>query len=113
MVIALSFLISCRTAALNNNTAALNAVKNDRGATRALVDYHEKVSKDRIDAVMGEINETVQSNAKGIRIVRSRGGDVRWSIHMRSTSRNMTPVSELVNNAGLKDGYSLITLNKL
>lgn len=25
----------------------------------------------------------------------------------------MTQVSELINNAGLKDGYSLITLNKL
>lgn len=75
-------LIRNNTAALNNNTAALNAVKNDRGATRALIDYHEKVSKERIDAVMGEINhvqtvvnridETVQSNAKGIQIVEDR-----------------------------------------
>ena len=29
------------------------------------------------------------------------------------TELMMTRVSELVNNAGLKDGYSLITLNKL
>ena len=75
-------LVRNNTAALNNNTAALNAVKNDRGATRALIDYHEKVSKERIDAVMCEINhvqtvanridETVQSNAKGIQIVEDR-----------------------------------------
>lgn len=75
-------LVRNNTAALNNNTAALNAVKNDRGATRALIDYHEKVSKERIDAVMCEIShvqiavnridETVQSNAKGIQIVEDR-----------------------------------------
>lgn len=75
-------LVRNNTAALNNNTAALNAVKNDRGATRALIDYHEKVSKERIDAVMGEIShvqtvvnridEIVQSNAKGIQIVEDR-----------------------------------------
>lgn len=75
-------LVRNNTAALNNNTAALNAVKNDRGATRALIDYHEKVSKERIDTVIGEINhvqtvvnhidETVQSNAKGIQIVEDR-----------------------------------------
>ena len=75
-------LVRNNTAALNNNTAALNAVKNDRGATRALIDYHEKVSKERIDAVLCEIghiqtvvnriDETVTSNAEGIRIVEDR-----------------------------------------
>lgn len=75
-------LVRNNTAALNNNTAALNAVKIDRGATRALIDYHEKVSKERIETVLSEIShvqtvanridETVTNNAKGIQIVEDR-----------------------------------------
>lgn len=75
-------LVRNNTAALNNNTAALNAVKNDRGATRALIDYHEKVSKERMDNLLGEvahvqtvvnrIDSTVTSNSESIKIVEDR-----------------------------------------
>lgn len=75
-------LVRNNTAALNNNTAALNAVKNDRGATRALIDYHEKVSKERMDNLLGEvahvqtvvnrIDNTVTSNSESIKIVEDR-----------------------------------------
>ena len=75
-------LIRNNTAALNNNTAALNAVKNDRGTTRNMLDYHERVSKERNDAVLNEIahvqtvvnriDETVSSNSESIRIVEDR-----------------------------------------
>lgn len=75
-------LIRNNTAALNNNTAALEAVKNDRGATRALIEFHEKASKERIDSILDSIehvqtvinrvDETVCSNAESIKIVEDR-----------------------------------------
>lgn len=80
----LAELIRNNTAALNNNTAALEAVKNDRGQTRQLINYHEKVSKERIDAlhdelghiqtVVNRIDETVQSNDKNITIIKESKG---------------------------------------
>lgn len=76
----LAELIRNNTAALNNNTAALEAVKNDRGQTRQLINYHEKVSKERIDSlhddiahvqtVVNKIDETVQINDKNITIIK-------------------------------------------
>lgn len=80
----LAELIRNNTAALNNNTAALEAVKNDRGQTRQLINYHEKVSKERIDGlhdelghiqtVVNRIDETVQSNDKNITIIKESKG---------------------------------------
>lgn len=75
-------LIRNNTAALNNNTAALEAVKNDRGATRSLIEFHEKASKERIDAiqnsidhvqtVVNRVDEVVNINAENIKIVEDR-----------------------------------------
>lgn len=76
----LAELIRNNTAALNNNTAALEAVKNDRGQTRELIRYHESSSKERIDSlhddiahvqtVVNRIDETVQTNDKNITIIK-------------------------------------------
>ena len=78
----LAELIRNNTAALNNNTAALQAVKNDRGATRQLINYHEQVSKERIDNLVGaishvqtvvnRIDDTVSGNSEGIKIIEDR-----------------------------------------
>lgn len=75
-------LIRNNTAALNNNTAALEAVKNDRGATRQLINYHENASKERIAKIVDDIShiqttvnridETVNSNSENIRIIEDR-----------------------------------------
>lgn len=75
-------LIRNNTAALNNNTAALEAVKNDRGATRAMLEFHEKASKERIESILDSIDhvqtvinrvdEVVSSNSESIRIVEDR-----------------------------------------
>lgn len=78
----LAELIRNNTAALNNNTAALEMVKNDRGITRNMIDYHEKVSKERIDAVqesishvqtvVNRIDEIVSDNSESIKLVEDR-----------------------------------------
>lgn len=78
----LAELIRNNTAALNNNTAALEMVKNDRGITRNMIDYHEKVSKERIDAVqesishvqtiINRIDEIVSDNSENIKLVEDR-----------------------------------------
>lgn len=75
-------LIRNNTAALNNNTAALEGVKSDREVTRELINYHEKVSKERIDSVqdsirhvqivVNRIDETVSQNEKDISILKDR-----------------------------------------
>ena len=75
-------LIRNNTAALNNNTAALESVKIDRGESRRMITYHEQASKERIDAlrsdiehiqtVVNRIDETVSSNSESIRIVEDR-----------------------------------------
>lgn len=75
-------LIRNNTAALNNNTTALEMVKNDRGTTRNMLDYHERVSKERIDSVhdqlehiqtvINRVDETVSNNSESIRIVEDR-----------------------------------------
>lgn len=78
----LAELIRNNTAALNNNTAALEMVKNDRGITRNMIDYHEKMSKERINAlqesighvqtVVNRIDEIVSDNSESIKIVEDR-----------------------------------------
>ena len=78
----LAELIRNNTAALNNNTAALESVKQDRGETRRMLDYHEKVSQERIDVVRDDIahvqtvvnrvDETVSQNEKGIMVLQDR-----------------------------------------
>lgn len=78
----LAELIRNNTAALNNNTAALEMAKNDRGITRNMIDYHEKVSKERIDAVqesishvqtiVNRIDEIVSDNSENIKLVEDR-----------------------------------------
>ena len=75
-------LIRNNTAALNNNTAALESVKADRGETRRMLTYHENASKERIKAVrddlehiqtvVNRVDETVSSNSENIRIIEDR-----------------------------------------
>lgn len=78
----LAELIRNNTAALNNNTAALEAVKTDRGETRKLVNYHENLSKERIDSlkedishvqtVVNRIDDTVTTNSRTLGLIEDR-----------------------------------------
>lgn len=68
-------LIRNNTAALNNNTAALESVKADRGETRRMLTYHENASKERIEhiqTVVNRIDETVTQNEQDIGILKDR-----------------------------------------
>lgn len=69
----LSELIRNNTAALNNNTAALESVKLDRGETRRLLQYHENASKERMDHIqtmVNRIDETVSQNERDITVIK-------------------------------------------
>lgn len=71
----LAELIRNNTAALDNNTAALQSVKADRGETRRLLSYHEQASAERIhhvQEVVNRINETVTGNSRQIGIIEDR-----------------------------------------
>ena len=71
----LAELIRNNTAALNNNTAALESVKQDRGESRRMIQYHENASKERmehIQSVVNRIDETVNQNEKGIMVLTDR-----------------------------------------
>ena len=71
----LAELIRNNTAALNNNTAALESVKADRGETRRMLNYHEAASKERmehIQTVVNRIDETVSQNEKDISVIKDR-----------------------------------------
>ena len=71
----LAELIRNNTAALNNNTAALESVKQDRGESRRLIQYHESMSKERmehIQAVVNRIDKTVSQNEKNITVLKDR-----------------------------------------
>lgn len=71
----LAELIRNNTAALNNNTAALESVKQDRGESRRMIQYHENASKERmehIQIVVNRIDETVNQNEKGIMVLTDR-----------------------------------------
>lgn len=78
----LSELVRNNTAALNNNTAALESTKIDRGQTRLKLDHHEQSSKERFDAihndishiqeVVNKIDATVSNNSKQIGIIEDR-----------------------------------------
>ena len=71
----LAELIRNNTAALNNNTAALESVKADRGETRRMLQYHEQSSKERIEhlqTVVNRIDETVAQNETNISIIKDR-----------------------------------------
>lgn len=68
-------LIRNNTAALNNNTAALDAVRADRGETRRLLAHHEELSAERdkhIQTVVNRIDETVTNNSKLIELLEDR-----------------------------------------
>lgn len=68
-------LIRNNTAALNNNTAALDAVRADRGETRRLLAHHEEMSAERdrhIQTVVNRIDENVSANGKKIHIIEDR-----------------------------------------
>ena len=72
-----------------------------------MVDTHE------VDLTELEFNHLCNSNYI---IMKAESIEPQDYILFRQTETGlfmMTQVSELVNNAGLKDGYSLITLNKL
>lgn len=71
----LAELIRNNTAALNNNTAALQSVKADRGETRRMLQYHENASKERmehIQTVVNRIDGTVSNNKDNISILKDR-----------------------------------------
>lgn len=71
----LAELIRNNTAALNNNTAALESVKADRGETRRMLQYHENCSKERmehIQTVVNRIDETVSQNERDISVIKDR-----------------------------------------
>lgn len=78
----LAELIRNNTAALNNNTAALESVKQDRGETRRMLNFHEDMSAERLNAVrddighvqtvVNRIDETVSQNEKNITILKDR-----------------------------------------
>lgn len=68
-------LIRNNTAALNNNTAALDAVRADRGETRRLLAHHEELSAERdkhIQTVVNRIDANVTSNSKLIELLEDR-----------------------------------------
>lgn len=68
-------LVRNNTAALNNNTAALESVKQDRGETRRMLDFHEKASKERIDhlkTVMNRVDSTLTANNKMLGLIEDR-----------------------------------------
>ncbi len=73
--IILSELIRNNTSALDNNTAALNMVKNDRGETRRMLEHHEELSKARDEetlASVGAIRSIVNENKAKISVVEDR-----------------------------------------
>lgn len=73
----LAELIRNNTAALENNTAALNAVKSDRGETRRMITYHEEMSVERIQhlqAVVNDIEQDTKANSAGIKVLLDRKG---------------------------------------
>lgn len=75
-------LVRNNTAALNNNTAALESVKGDRGETRRLLQYHEDMSKERHDIlrcdlahiqnVVNRSDSTLSSNSKILGLLEDR-----------------------------------------
>lgn len=78
----LAELIRNNTAALENNTAALKSVEADRGETRRMLNYHESMSKERMDAirddishvqtVVNRVDETVSQNERDITVLKDR-----------------------------------------
>lgn len=78
----LAELIRNNTAALENNTAALKSVEADRGETRRMLNYHECMSKERMDvirddishvqAVVNRVDETVSQNERDITVLKDR-----------------------------------------
>lgn len=76
----LAELIRNNTAALDNNTAALESVKADRGETRRMLTYHEEASKERmshIQTVVNRIDETVTKNEKNLFVLKDRDNEKR------------------------------------
>lgn len=82
-------LIRNNTAALDNNTAALNSVKQDRGESRRMIQYHEDMSKERmgsirndisivrddlshVQTVINDVRETVSQNERDITLLKDR-----------------------------------------
>lgn len=68
-------LIRNNTAALNNNTAALEMVQRDRELMTDLLKNHEQMSKERIEhiqTVVNRIDTTVTENARNITIIEDR-----------------------------------------
>lgn len=78
----LAELIRNNTAALNNNTAALESVKQDRGESRRMIQYHENVSKERMEMIrddishiqtaVNDIRDTVTQSERDITVLKER-----------------------------------------
>ena len=68
-------LVRNNTAALQNNTAALELVKRDRELLLHVLEDHEKMSGERdqhIQTVVNRIDETLQNNRKDIVLMKDR-----------------------------------------
>lgn len=75
-------LIRNNTAALNNNTAALESVKIDRGESRRLITHHEEMSAERIEMIRDDLNHIqtvinridnmVNTNSENIKLIEDR-----------------------------------------
>lgn len=68
-------LIRNNTAALNNNTAALELVQKDREMLAEILNNHEKLSAERIahlQVVVNRIDATVTENSKNISMIEDR-----------------------------------------
>lgn len=62
-------LVRNNTAALDNNTAALKMVENDRSSTNKLLDHHEKLMEERmahLQTVVNRIDERTTDNREDI-----------------------------------------------
>lgn len=68
-------LVRNNTAAMNNNTAALESVKRDRAETRQAIQHHEELSRERIDRlqeILGNIEEAANQSEKNTSILVDR-----------------------------------------
>lgn len=68
-------LVRNNTAALDNNTAALKLVEQDRDLLARSLDHHEQLSRERVDhlqTVVNRIDATVTKNAREIALIEDR-----------------------------------------
>lgn len=68
------------TTALDNNTAALESVKADRGETRQMIEHHEGLSAGRDErtlAIVQRVEARVADNGEKLRLLEDRTENIR------------------------------------